>query len=81
MDSVLALPLLCIFGSSIGSKRYVFNWNRDKFPDPRAFIASYADANVKLIANIKPVLLLDHPMYGRYKIKNDCNMFIFLVYF
>lgn len=50
--------------TSIGDKRYVFTWNRDKFPDPADFIASYAKAGVRLIANIKPVLLPDHPAYG-----------------
>lgn len=47
--------------TSIGDKRYVFHWNRDKFPDPAGFAARYADAGVKLVANIKPALLLDHP--------------------
>jgi alpha-glucosidase len=50
--------------TSIGDKRYVFHWNLDKFPDPAAFIASYAEAGVKLIANIKPVLLHDHPDFA-----------------
>jgi alpha-glucosidase len=50
--------------TSIGDKRYVFNWNRDKFPDPAAFVDSYAQAGVKLIANIKPALLHDHPDFG-----------------
>ena len=49
--------------TSIGDKRYVFHWNRDKFPDPKAFVQSYAEAGVKLIANIKPALLLDHPQF------------------
>ncbi len=49
--------------TSIGDKRYVFHWNRDKFPDPRGFVDSYEQAGVKLIANIKPALLLDHPQY------------------
>ena len=26
--------------TSIGDKRYVFNWNRDKFPDPTGFVAA-----------------------------------------
>jgi alpha-glucosidase len=47
--------------TSIGDKRYVFHWNRDKFPDPAGFAQSYADAGVKLVANIKPAMLLDHP--------------------
>lgn len=49
--------------TSIGAKRYVFTWNRDKFPDPEASIARFNQAGVKLIANIKPALLTDHPQY------------------
>ena len=49
--------------TSIGDKRYVFHWNRDKFPDPAAFVADYARAGVRLIANIKPALLTDHPEF------------------
>lgn len=49
--------------TSIGDKRYVFNWNRDKFPDPAAFVASYAAAGVQLVPNIKPALLRSHPRY------------------
>ncbi|MDO6415208.1 glycoside hydrolase family 31 protein [Sphingomonas sp. BIUV-7] len=49
--------------TSIGEKRYVFNWNRDKFPDPAAFVASYAQAGVQLVPNIKPALLRSHPLY------------------
>jgi len=50
--------------TSIGTKRYVFNWNRDKFPDPAAFAAEFAAAGLMLAANIKPCLLTDHPLYG-----------------
>lgn len=49
--------------TSIGSKRYVFNWNHDKFPDIDAMAARFADAGLHLIANIKPCLLQDHPRY------------------
>ncbi len=49
--------------TSIGPRRYVFHWNRDKFPDPAAFAASCRDAGVRLIANIKPCLLGDHPRF------------------
>ena len=51
--------------TSIGDRRYVFHWNRDKFPDPAGFVDSYARAGVKLIANIKPALLIDHPAYAQ----------------
>lgn len=50
--------------TSIGPKRYVFHWNRDKFPDPAAFVQSYLDAGVRLVANIKPALLRDHPRFA-----------------
>ena len=49
--------------TSIGDKRYLFHWNRDKFPDPAAFVASYAEAGVRLVPNIKPALLRSHPRY------------------
>ncbi len=49
--------------TSIGDKRYVFHWNRDKFPDPKAFVSSYTQAGVELVPNIKPALLRSHPRY------------------
>jgi alpha-glucosidase len=42
----------------------VFNWNRDKFPDPAGFVRHYLDHSVKLCANIKPCLLQDHPRFA-----------------
>ena len=50
--------------TSIDGKRYVFHWNRDKFPDPEAFIESYRRAGVRLVPNIKPILLHDHPLFA-----------------
>ncbi|MEO7885451.1 MAG: glycoside hydrolase family 31 protein [Polaromonas sp.] len=49
--------------TSIGTGRYVFNWNREKFPDPAAFVQSYLDRGVRLVPNIKPALLRDHPRF------------------
>ncbi|WP_308215112.1 TIM-barrel domain-containing protein, partial [Salmonella enterica] len=49
--------------TSIGPKRYVFNWNTDKFPDARGFVQSYLDAGIRLCPNIKPCLLRDHPKF------------------
>ena len=49
--------------SSRGPRRYVFTWNRDKFPDPRALTAKFRDHGMRLVANIKPCLLDDHPAY------------------
>lgn len=62
-----AFPLSSFhFGSgytSRGKRRYVFTWNRDKFPDPRALLADFAAAGVRTVANLKPCLLVDHPAY------------------
>ena len=55
------------FGSgytSIGPKRYVFNWNRDKFPDPAGLMRRFHDAGMHIVANLKPCLLDDHPRYA-----------------
>jgi len=49
--------------TSIGPGRYVFNWNREKFPDPAAFVQSYLDRGVRLVPNIKPALLSNHPRF------------------
>ncbi|WP_105623483.1 glycoside hydrolase family 31 protein [Cronobacter malonaticus] len=49
--------------TSINNKRYVFNWNYDKVPQPKAMSVAFHDAGLKLAANIKPCLLQDHPRY------------------
>ncbi|CDM22775.1 Alpha-glucosidase [Castellaniella defragrans 65Phen] len=49
--------------SSRGKRRYVFTWNRSKFPDPRAINAKFHAAGMRLVANLKPCLLDDHPAY------------------
>lgn len=49
--------------TSIGKGRYVFNWNYDKFPDPKGFIKDFANNGINIIPNIKPAFLQDHPMY------------------
>ena len=50
--------------TSIGPKRYVFHWNREKFPDPQGFARHYREHGVRLCANIKPCLLRDHPRFA-----------------
>lgn len=59
--------------TSIKDKRYVFNWNYDKVPDPKLMTASFHQAGLKLAANIKPCLLQDHP---RYQEVADNGLFI-----
>jgi alpha-glucosidase len=50
--------------TSIGDKRYVFHWNRDKFPDVHGFVDGYRQHGIRLCANIKPCLLRDHPAFA-----------------
>jgi alpha-glucosidase len=60
------------FGSgytSIGKKRYVFHWNASKFPDPEGLTQRFAERGVRLVANVKPCLLDDHPQYGEVAAK------------
>ena len=51
--------------TSINNKRYVFNWNYDKVPQPKAMSQAFFDAGIRLAANIKPCLLQDHPHYAQ----------------
>ena len=50
--------------TSINGKRYVFNWNYDKVPQPKAMSGAFHEAGLRLAANIKPCLLQDHPRYN-----------------
>ncbi|MBN3728133.1 glycoside hydrolase family 31 protein, partial [Burkholderia sp. Ac-20379] len=50
--------------TSIDGKRYVFNWNREKFPDVEGFVQHYLDHGIRLCPNIKPCLLRDHPEFA-----------------
>lgn len=59
--------------TSIGTKRYVFQWNDEKMPDPEAMAAKFADKGVHLIANIKPCLLQEHPRYAEVA---DAGLFV-----
>ena len=53
--------------SSRGKQRYVFTWNTSKFPDPQAVNAKFHQAGMRLVANLKPCLLDDHPAYAELK--------------
>lgn len=47
-------------------KRYVFNWNADRFPDPKRFVGQVADKGAALVPNVKPGMLLTHPHYQTF---------------
>lgn len=46
-----------------GDNRYVFTWDRERFPDPARLVERFLAAGVRLIANVKPALLIDHPRF------------------
>jgi alpha-glucosidase len=50
--------------SSRGKRRYVFTWNSEKFPDPKALFAKLTAMELPTVANLKPVLIDDHPDYA-----------------
>ena len=48
----------------IGDRRYVFTWDAKRFPDPEGLARRFAEAGVRIIANVKPAILLDHPRFA-----------------
>lgn len=45
--------------------RNVFTWNRHRFPDPEGFVAKYHEEGIRIIANVKPYVLANHPAYEK----------------
>lgn len=45
--------------------RNVFTWNKHRFPDPQGFVQAFLDRGIRLIANIKPYVLANHPEYKK----------------
>ncbi|TAQ88459.1 hypothetical protein B7494_g3240 [Chlorociboria aeruginascens] len=43
--------------------RNVFTWNRHRFPNPEEFVAKYNAEGIRIIANVKPYLISNHPEY------------------
>lgn len=51
--------------TQIGDKRYVFHWNRDKIPDPKGLSDHFRSKGLRIIPNVKPAFLDDHPLYDQ----------------
>ena len=49
--------------TQIGDRRYVFHWNLDKIPDPKGLSMYFKEKGLKIIPNVKPAFLDDHPLY------------------
>ena len=48
-------------------KRYVFNWNPQRFKDPGEFVRRMEEKGMALSPNVKPGMLLSHFLYGEFK--------------
>ncbi|WP_413375650.1 TIM-barrel domain-containing protein [Alkalihalobacillus sp. 1P02AB] len=53
--------------TSIEDKRFVFHWNKEKFPEPKKLAADFLEKGLRLAANIKPAFLAGHPKYEELK--------------
>jgi alpha-glucosidase len=65
-----AIPISAIHSGSgyttrVDGRRYVFTWNESKFPDRDGFFARLSELGFHTCANVKPVLLCEHPAYPR----------------
>ena len=49
------------YTSGANGKRYVFNWNKTRFPNPQAFVDEMKSRGVLIAPNVKPGMLLSHP--------------------
>ncbi|WP_224428852.1 glycoside hydrolase family 31 protein [Pediococcus acidilactici] len=57
------------YTSGKDGKRYVFNWNKKRFPDPQKFVAELKARGVLLAPNIKPGMLTTHPLAKSFQQK------------
>jgi alpha-glucosidase len=53
-----------------GNKRCVFTWNKERFPQPPEFFKEMAKRGVGVSPNVKPGLLLMHPLLQELKEQN-----------
>ncbi|MGN1140680.1 MAG: TIM-barrel domain-containing protein [Oliverpabstia sp.] len=60
----------CTVETDKGVKRCVFTWNKKRFKDPKDFFKQMADRGITVTPNVKPGMLLIHPMLEDMKAKN-----------
>jgi alpha-glucosidase len=59
-------------GYTTGSdgKRYVFNWNNERFSNPEKFISNMKEKGGDVSPNVKPGMLVTNPLYNEFKEAN-----------
>lgn len=60
----------CTVETDKGVKRCVFTWNPKRFKDPKDFFKQMADRGITVTPNVKPGMLLIHPMLEEMKAKD-----------
>ena len=53
--------------------RYVFNWNKKRFPNPQEFFDKMNAMGINVIVNLKPGILENHPLISEFE---DNDVFI-----
>ena len=53
--------------------RYVFNWNKKRFPNPKEFFSKMNDRGINVMVNLKPGILKRHPYIKEFE---DNDVFI-----
>ncbi len=59
----------CTVESEVGVKRCVFTWNKKRFKDPKDFFRKMKERGITVTPNVKPGILLLHPMLEEMKAK------------
>lgn len=59
----------CAIETEQGIKRCVFTWNKKRFKDPKDFFKQMAERGICVSPNVKPGMLLVHPMLEEMKEK------------
>lgn len=49
------------YSSGEDNLRYIFNWNKKRFPDPEGFFKKMTGMGINVIPNMKPGILPNHP--------------------
>ena len=60
----------CTVETDKGVKRCVFTWNPKRFKDPKDFFKQMGDRGITVTPNVKPGMLLIHPMLEEMKAKD-----------
>lgn len=70
MDGFQLSSGYCAVKTADGIKRCTFTWNKERFPNPKFFFREMERRGITVSANVKPGMLLTHPMLEEMQQKN-----------